>query len=164
MLRVSSVPTGSCPWLSISTSVAAHQPEISMLFGSVVVGCEYISTAVTTWKCWLEGYHEAIPSITVVPLHGAFFRPGSYPSCSRSQLLTMAFMILAASVLAGLTCASVLPSHDVQVSYGTRSAHDFGRLSPRGIEARSDHNKTFDIGWQVQEQPLFSALDCLRPM
>lgn len=74
-----------------------------------------------------------------------------------NQLHTMASGILAASLLAGVAYATALPSHDVQVSYGPRSPTDSGLLSPRGIEARSDHNKTFDIGWQVQNQPLFSA-------
>ncbi|KAB5517340.1 hypothetical protein GE09DRAFT_569883 [Coniochaeta sp. 2T2.1] len=69
----------------------------------------------------------------------------------------MAPAILVASLLASFACASVLPPHDVQVSYGTRSLANLAPLSPRGIEARADHNKTFDIGWQVRDQPLFSA-------
>ncbi|KAB5528847.1 hypothetical protein GE09DRAFT_1064446 [Coniochaeta sp. 2T2.1] len=69
----------------------------------------------------------------------------------------MASAVLAVSLLVSQACASVLPPHDVQVSYGTRSLANLAPLSPRGIEARADHNKTFDIGWQVQDQPLFSA-------
>jgi len=71
--------------------------------------------------------------------------------------------IIAASLLASLVCASVLPLDDAQVLYGARSKSTRDPLSPRGIERRSDHSKTFDLGWQVQDQALFSASDSLEP-
>jgi hypothetical protein len=70
----------------------------------------------------------------------------------------MTSMILAASLLAGLACASVLTPREVEVVYGARSPAALVPLSPRAVEVRSDHNKTFDIGWQIQDEPLFSAL------
>ncbi|KAK1764079.1 hypothetical protein QBC33DRAFT_595896 [Phialemonium atrogriseum] len=58
----------------------------------------------------------------------------------------MALPLLAVSLLAHLAAASVVPSHDVKALH---------QRNPASLERRAD--ETFDLGWAVQDQSLFSA-------
>lgn len=68
----------------------------------------------------------------------------------------MASVILALALLASSAWATFLPHEEIGPVYGRRFPTGLTPVSPRDIEARNI-NKTIDIGWQVQDLPLFSA-------
>ena len=64
----------------------------------------------------------------------------------------MALKIIGALLAATSAAASVTPKPTVNVP-----SRDLVVLETRDLVVRDEHKKTFDLGWQIKDRPIFSA-------